>query len=399
MKPLAILFLTLFNSILGLSVLFPILGPLGRELGLSEVQVGLFSTGYALMQFLLSPYWGRRSEQGRKPVLLVGILGFAASFYLFALFAWLGYQKILGEGWLFACLISARLLGGAFSSATLPTAQAYLADITPKEARTQNFAVLGAAFGLGVIFGPAIGAALAHLGLLVPVVFSASLALLNALFVWRVLPESRRKEQLEPSPLLSWRDPRVWPLLVMGLSLNLASIAMEQTVAFLYQDRLGLSPAQTAQAVGLALVVFGLVGVGAQGFWVRWVRWPPRALLGLGLPLLLLGYLGLAIAPSFPLLTASLVLLGLGTMALPGLSAAQSLAVSDQEQGAVAGLASAAQALGRMLGPVVGTGLYGLSPAYPYVFSAFLVALALVFLISRPQLARLQTSAATGPGR
>lgn len=389
MKPLSLLFLTLFNSILGLSVLFPILGPLSRELGLSEVQAGLFSTGYALMQFVLAPYWGRQSEvKGRKPILLVGILGFAASFLLFALFAWLGYQQVL-TGWgLFVFLLLSRLLGGAFSSATLPTAQAYLADITPREQRTQSFAILGAAFGLGVIFGPAIGAALAHFGLLVPVVFSASLALLNALFVWRVLPESRKGQERPPAPPnLSWADPRVLPLLTIGLSINLASVAMEQTVAFLYQDRLGLTPAQTAQRVGIALVIFGIVGVLVQGFWVRKVGWPPRALLGLGMALLLLGYLGLVFAPNFAWLTASLVLLGLGSMASPGLTAAQSLAVSDSEQGVVAGLSSAAQALGRMLGPVMGTWLYGFSPAYPYVFSATLIGLAFLFLLARPRVA------------
>jgi MFS family permease len=389
-RPLSLLFLTLFNSILGLSILFPILGPLARELGLSELQVGLFSTGYALMQFLLSPYWGRKSETaGRKPILLVGILGFSVSFFLFALFAWLGYQKALSEPTLFTLLLLSRLLGGAFSSATLPTAQAYLADITPRENRAQNFAVLGAAFGLGIIFGPAIGAGLAQFGLLTPVVFSAGLALLNAAFVGWVLPESRRSEaHLEATPGLSWRDPRVLPLLAAGLSINLASVAMEQTVAFLFQDRLGLSPAQTAQAVGLALVVFGVVGVLVQGVWVRMVRWSPRALILLGLPLSLLGYLGLVFAHNFAGLTAALVLLGLGTMASPGLSAAQSLAVSDREQGAIAGLSSAAQALGRMLGPTLGTGLYGLSPAYPYVFSALLISLAMLFFLSQPRLAR-----------
>ncbi len=391
MSPLALLFVTLFNSILGLSVLFPILGPLSRELGLSEVQVGLFSTGYALMQFLLSTYWGRQSETlGRKPILLLGIGGFAASFYLFAFVAWLGYQGVLSGVGLFALLLASRLLGGAFSSATLPTAQAYLADITPREARTQSFALLGAAFGLGIIFGPAIGAGLAHFGLLTPVLFSASLAVLNGLFVAWVLPESRRAGPSETPPRLAWNDPRILPLLGVGLAVSLASVAMEQTVAFLYQDRLELSPAQTAQAVGLALVVFGVVGVLVQGVWVRSVRWPPRVLLGLGLLLLLLGYLGLALAQSFLALTASLVLLGLGSLASPGLTAAFSLAVSDDEQGAVAGLSSAAQALGRMLGPVVGTSLYSLSPAYPYLFSALLVGLVLLFLLSRPLLAGLR---------
>lgn len=112
MSPLALLFLTLFNSVLGLSILFPILGPLGRALGLTEVQVGLFSTGYALMQFLLSPYWGRRSERGRKPVLLVGILGFAASFLLFGVFALLGERGLVPPGLLFSCSSSRGFSAG-----------------------------------------------------------------------------------------------------------------------------------------------------------------------------------------------------------------------------------------------------------------------------------------------
>jgi len=121
---MGLLFLTLFNSILGLSILFPIIGPLARELGLSEFQTGLFSTAYALMQFLMSPYWGRKSEEvGRKPVLLVGILGFSVSFFLFAVFAQLRFAGVLGVSTTFALLLLARLVGGTFSSATLPTAR------------------------------------------------------------------------------------------------------------------------------------------------------------------------------------------------------------------------------------------------------------------------------------
>lgn len=393
MNPLPLLFLTLFNSILGLSILFPIIGPLARELHFSEVQTGLFSTGYALMQFLLAPYWGRRSEVlGRKPILLRGILGFAAGFFLFALFGWLGFKGVLSGLPLFGLMLASRLLGGAFSSATLPTAQAYLADITSRERRTQNFALLGAAFGLGVIFGPAIGAGLAGLGLLVPVLFSASLALLNALFVRLVLPESRKAEERPATPpRLGFGDPRIWPILLLGLIVNLSSVAMEQTVSFYYQDRLGLSPERTAQTVGIALVAFGLIAVFIQGFVVRAVKWSPRALLAVGLPLALLGYLGLVLAHSFWLLTGALVLLGAGgAFAGPGVTAAQSLAVSDNEQGAVAGLSSSVQALGRMLGPLVGTGLYSLHPEYPYLFSALFMLIGIGFFLGRQDVGRME---------
>lgn len=390
MNPLALLFLTLFNSILGLSVLFPIIGPLARELGFSEFQAGLFSTGYAVMQFLLAPYWGRRSEVvGRRPILLMGIIGFAMGFFLFALFGWLGFKGSLSGMPLYLLMLASRLLGGAFSSATLPTAQAYLADITPRDKRTQNFALLGAAFGLGVIFGPAIGAALSSFGLLVPVLFSAGLAVLNAAFVYFALPESKTHEHAETPPPLSWMDSRIWPILLLGLVINLSSVAMEQTVAFYFQDRLGLSTAQTAKSVGIALVVFGFVAVLIQGFVVRAFKLSPRTLLSLGLPLALLGYIGLILSHNFWSLTLSLVLLGAGgAFAGPGVTSAQSLAVSDQEQGSVAGLASAAQALGRMVGPIVGTSLYAIQPPYPYVFSALLILVALGVFFSLPAIGR-----------
>ncbi|WP_117237820.1 MFS transporter [Thermus sediminis] len=381
MSPLGLLFLTLFNSVLGLSILFPILGPLGRELGLSEVQVGLFSTGYALMQFLLSPYWGRRSEGGRKPILLLGILGFALSFFLFGLVALLGQKGLLPQDLLFALLLFSRLLGGAFSSATLPTAQAYVADVTGRESRVGGMALLGAAFGLAVILGPALGAGLAALfGLLAPVFFSVGIALLNALFVHMVLPESRPRG-VGKGARLSPLDPRVFPLLLLGFALNLSAVALEQTVAFYFQDRLGLSGVDTARAVGMALVLYGLVAVFVQGFLVRWLAWPPRTLLLLGLPVSILGFLLLVFAQSFPALTLGLALQGAGAaLAGPGVTAALSLAVKEEEQGPVAGLNSAAQALGRMLGPVLGTGLYRLAPEAPYLLGAGLLFLALLFL-------------------
>lgn len=370
---------------LGLSVLFPIIGPLARELGFSEFQAGLFSTSYAVMQFLLSAYWGRRSEVvGRKPIMLMGIVGFSVGFFLFALFGWLGFKGVLSGMALYLPMLASRLIGGAFSSATLPTAQAYLADITPRAKRTQNFALLGAAFGLGVIFGPAIGAGLSGFGLLVPVLFSATLAVLNAVFVFVALPESKKLEaQSENRAALSWLDSRIWPILLLGFIVQFSSVAMEQTIAFYYQDKLSLSSAQTAKTVGIALVIFGFVAVFIQGFAVRMFKLSPRALLTLGLPMALLGYIGLVLSNNFLGLTLSLVFLGAGgAFAGPGVTAAQSLAVSDNEQGSVAGLSSAAQALGRMLGPIVGTSLYGFHPQYPYVFSGVLILIGLVFFAS-----------------
>src|SRR5688500_3252951 len=120
MRPKALLFVALFNSVLGLSVLFPILQPLGRELGLGEHQIGALSAAYAFMQFALSAFWGARSERrGRKPILLIGIVGFAVGFFAFAAVAQLALDGVLEGTIVFVLLLAARILGGAFSAATM----------------------------------------------------------------------------------------------------------------------------------------------------------------------------------------------------------------------------------------------------------------------------------------
>lgn len=384
MPPLALLFVALFNSILGLSLLFPILGPLGRELNLGELQVGALSAGYAFAQFAGSSYWGKRSESwGRKPVLLLGIVGFGLGFLAFAGVAHLGLTGVLAGGGLFGALLTTRLIGGLLSSATLPTAQAYIADVTERDDRSAGMALIGAAFGLAVVFGPALGALLAQIGLLVPIMVSSGVAILNALFVWAKLPESKRQVRSQaPAGLWSIAE-KVRLLLVVGFSMTLSSVAMEQTVAFYFQDALSLDSKATARTVGSALVIYGLLAVFVQGFLVRRVRWSPLRLLRVGAPIAVLGLLTLATAQGRWMLVIGMALQGVGqAFALPGVTAALSLGVRDDEQGAVAGLNSSSQALARTVGPLLGTGLYELSPRYPYLFGAGLMTLVLVFLLT-----------------
>jgi MFS family permease len=388
-----LLFIAIFNSILGLSILFPILAPLGRELGLTELQVGVLSTAYAIMQFLTSARWGRRSERmGRKTVLLIGVLGFSVTFALFGAVAHLGLARIIPAAWIFPLLVASRVLGGTFSSATFPSAQAYVADITGRADRTAGMAVMGAAFGLGVVLGPALGAALGSVSLLLPVYFSAGVGLLNALFVWLRLPEPERRVPLGSGadvPLWSMAG-RVWVLLAIALAANVAAVAMEQTVAFYFQDRLGLTAKETARTVGLALVIYGLVAVFSQGFVVRRFRLPAFVLLRGGLPIAFAGLFMLVFAQGFGMLTAALAIQGLGHgLTLPGVTAGLSLAVGEDEQGTVAGLGSSAQAFGRMLGPIVGTGLYQVRPELPYIFGSGVLLLAILFLFSSGELRRM----------
>ncbi|HYQ41302.1 MAG TPA: MFS transporter [Polyangiaceae bacterium] len=384
MSPRGLLFITLFNSILGLSVLFPILAPLGRELGLSELQVGSLSASYALMQVLVSPSWGRVSERiGRKPVLLMGVLGFGVSFLGFALLADWGGRAHWPTPVLFGALLAARLLGGGFSSATLPTAQAYMADMTGRRDRTAGMAMIGAAFGLGVIFGPLIGAAFSLISLLSAVYFSAAIAFLNFAFIWFFLPESERQAGEEPPKSTAHVARLVWPLLAVGFTLSLASVAMEQTISFYFQDRLQLSNQATPRTVGMALGVYGLVAVFTQGFLVRRYKWSPLRLMAIGMPVALVGYVLLVISDRFGMLTFALAAQAFGqSLAVPGVTAGMSLGVSEDEQGVVAGLNSSALGFGRMLGPLAGTGLYEIRAEYPYILSSVLIVVVMLSVIA-----------------
>lgn len=394
-----LLFLTIFNSILGLSVLFPILGPLGRDLGLSELQIGSISTSYALMQLVLSPWWGKRSEGlGRKRVLLVGVLGFAVGFGLLGVAVELGRAGVLATMPLFAAMLVARMIGGAFSSAMLPTAQAYAADLTTRENRTAGMAVIGAAFGLAIIFGPVIGGVVAHFfGLTAPIWLSTVFGLLNAVMVWLRLPEPKRDAHASHRPPAPLRDValRAWPLLAVAAVSTGASVLMEQTVAFLVEDRLHLAHEETPIWMGGALFVYGVVAVAVQGGLVRRVSIAPTTLVRVGMPITIAGLLTLMLAPGYALIVVGMALQGLGQgLVLPGVTTAMSLAVEDTEQGAVAGLNNSAQGMGRLIGPLFGTALYQLRPEMPYATGAGLLATVLLFVIASPQMRAIARRAA-----
>ncbi|ALW89026.1 MFS transporter [Deinococcus actinosclerus] len=389
-----ILFLTIFIAMLGLSVLFPIIAPLGRQLGLTETQTGWFSTGYSLMQFIFSPIWGGRSERvGRKPVLLMGLVGFSISFGLFGVLAQAGLNGALGGTLLFVLLVASRVIGGMLSSATLPTAQAMMADLSSAKDRAASLGLIGAAFGLGVVFGPAIGAALSGISLTAPVFFSAALGLITALVAWRTLPETRvsgAKVAAKGSRRALLSQPTVLLLLAVSALSTLASVGMEQTIGFYVQDTLRLTPEGAARTVGIMLTLFGFVAALVQGGAIRPLakKLPTTPLVSAGLLIMGVGMLLVPAGQAFWPITLALAVVGVGSAILsPSLSAGLSLSAGEDLQGTVAGLNSSALALGRMAGPLISTGLYQtVSHAAPYILSgSVLLALLAVMLLIRPK--------------
>ena len=366
---------------MGFTVLFPILAPLGREMGLSEIQITTIIGSSGLVVFLTSPIWGRRSDAwGRKRVLLCGLFGFSAGTFLFNSVLYLGLAGILTGSLLFIALVIARVTHASVMSASMPAANAYMADITDAASRTRGMAAAGAANNIGTILGPAV-AGLAVISLLTPLWVMAAIAFLNGLFVWRFLEEPPKHQTPVVRDRLKYSDPRILPFIIIGIAMFTGMGLVQQTMGFRFQDALGLSAAETAQNFGFAMMLSGASSLFSQAVIVQRFNLAPFTLLRFAIPLLIVAFTMMALLETQIWLTIAMMVQGLGMgLASPGFTAGASLAVSPEEQGAVAGVAGSCGPLGFTLGPFIGGALYTLSPTAPYFFAAGLFLILFLFM-------------------
>jgi MFS family permease len=397
MKPTPVIIAALLIVYMGLGVLNPLLAPMVRELGLSEVQGGLLITAASLMFTIGSPFWGGRiALWGYKRVLLLSLCGFGMAYGIFAFVLGLGVERAITPLAAFLGLMVVRGLAGFLMSGTPVTAQAYIVSVTSGPERTSGIALLGIANGMGFIAGPILGALLVSFGLVAPIVAAAVLPLIAAVLIATQLRDpSKRQEVNLVQPRLSPIDGRILPWLMVGFTVIAAMVGVQVTAGFLFQDRLGLTAQETAIAVSTALVAVGITNLISQLGIIRMLRVPPLQLLRVGLPLAAVGFASLAVAATFPLLIASFVLAGFGLgLALPGYTAAATLEVQAHEQGRAAGLTTAAQGLGSVFGPLLATSLYQLRQELPYLLAFTLLALVSLAVWLHPRLRRVAVLAA-----
>ena len=380
-SPLAVVFLTVFLDLVGFGIVIPLLPLYAEEFGAGPVAAAWLLALYSLMQFFFAPWWGRLSDRvGRRPVLLVGLFGSAASYLAFA-FA----PSLLA-------LFAARALNG-FAGANVGVAQAYVADVTPPEGRAKGMGMIGAAFGLGFVFGPAIGGLLSHYGHAAPFVGAAALAAANGVLAWFRLPESLPPERRGTAAaraagladrlrMLSGRDlgHRLRTLYAAGFLVTLAFAAMEGTFSLWADARWALSPA----GVAFLFAFLGVVSVLAQGLVVGRLahRWGERRAALAGTLLFAAGLVGVALAPSLLALCAALAALALGQgTAAPSLSSLISRQGGPAEQGRLLGAYQSLGALGRVVGPVSGgVALEHLAAGAPYLLGSLAALAALALL-------------------
>jgi MFS family permease len=378
---LGAIFLVVFLDILGFSLVLPFLAQEARDTFHTTELVGtLLGAIYSLMQFLFVPVWGRVSDRiGRRPVLVWSVLATALG------------MACLGLGLLFASsvlwLFAARAASG-IATANLGTASAYIADVTKPEDRARGMGLIGMAFGLGFIFGPAIGGALSGITVAgragtVPCFIAAALSVANLAWVYFRLPESlppeRRsteKRSLSPLNLTAAREafarPGVARAVFVNFVLVLSFTVLDQTFRFFTDDRFGM----TALDTGLVLCFIGVVAAAVQGGLIRPLakRFDEASLIRAGTVIQAVAFAALALSPSYGrgALYGAGGLLALGNgLTQPSVSAYVSKRADPQAQGATLGTNQSAASLARVFGPALGGWLYGaLGSSSPYVAGA-----------------------------
>lgn len=394
-RAIAILFLTMFIVMVGFGVIMPILPFYAENMGASATDLGLLFAAYSIIQFIFAPIWGQASDRlGRKPVILVGLIGFSLSFLIFGLATSL---------WM---LFAARILGGVLSSAVLPTTMAYVADTTDEQARGGGMGIMGASMGMGVIFGPAIGGFLGELNPSAPFFFSAALALAVFVFALIFLPESLSAAARQEARLNGTRSSglaEVWiavrgPLgfiLILAFLASFASANLEGTFALFSEAHLGFGEAE----MGVVFVAMGIVMALTQGLLVgRFInRWGEERMIQLGLLSSAVSFILFLVTFNLPSVVVVMAAMGLGNAALrPAINSLVSKRTPADEQGTMLGVVNSYNSLGRIFGPVAGGLIFDmLGYQWPYIFGAVLFFLILglsVFLFNRSRQAAAPAS-------
>ncbi|MGX5775914.1 MFS transporter [Methylorubrum zatmanii] len=372
-KTMAALLFGLIVFGIGQTVLFAMLGPVARDIGLDVVDVGLIVTVSALVVVLVSPAWGRVADRwGRTRTLTLGLGGYAVTTLLFAWVLHLGLEGEISPYWSFGLLLGSRVLYALVAAAIQPSASAIVASGTDAANRSSGMALVGMGFVLGTILGPLVGAAFIGWSLLAPLFVTVALAVLAA-FAAAFLVEEPTWERADDGVALKASDPRLRSTLLLA-ALAFVTIAItQQTLSFFVQDLLGLDAAAATRKVGLALAAFALAALATQILLVRRYTPSPRTLLQGGAALLLAGFVALSLAGHLAVVVGGCLALGVGYgLAMPGFQSSASLAVGPAEQGAAAGLVSAAMALGFVIGPILGTSLYYAEHRLPFIAAAAL---------------------------
>jgi len=404
----AILFSVSLIAAAGNMALQSVLPAIGREFRLSDTLVaGAFAIS-ALMWTIASPFWARLSDRlGRKRVILIGLSGFVLSMSGFGLAATSGLEQWLGAGLAFTLMAVARTIYGVFGSAAPIASQAYVADRTTPEQRTQAMSLLASAQGLGTVIGPALAPffVLPLVGLAGPMYAFALFGAVVLFVVWRKLPSGEvvripsRSGRHDAGKGL-WKDPRVRDYLLYGLLVTGAQAVNISVLGFHIIDELavtGIAARDAQPFIGIAMLAGAAATLMVQWGLIPLLKLQPADLMRWGAGLALVGNLMSIASPGYygVVVGYAVVSMGIG-FARPGFTAGSSLSVGPHEQGAIAGLMMSLAGLSFLGPPVIGVALYELAEPAPFIANALMLAAATALCLLN---ARLRTGPPDLPDR
>ncbi len=360
-SPLVIIFITILIDSIGWSMAVPILPLYAERFGTSEFVIGLLLSAYGGMQFIFAPVLGRLSDRvGRRPVLLVSLIGTAIGL------------AIMGLAPTLAWLFVGRIIDG-ITCGNVSTAQAYIADVTPPDRRARGMGLVGAAFGLGYIFGPAIGGILSPISVAAPFYFAAGLAAANAVALYFLLPESlssdhRIKAGQRPSIAQVFEEGGNWQIkaiLLTNFSVMVALLILTTTYALFAKHRFDFD----AKHCGYMFAYVGLLGTVIQAGMIGRLSKliGDKAIAVTGAAFFMASIFILPLGSTLEMLVVATTGMAIGyNLILPAINAMASKSVSAGWQGRVLGLMASSTSLGRIAGPTVGGWLLGRDAANGY---------------------------------
>ncbi|HEV3058638.1 MAG TPA: MFS transporter [Vicinamibacterales bacterium] len=373
-RPLLVIFLTIFVNLVGFGIIIPLLPYYAQTFGASPVIIGLLFAVFSLCQLVAAPALGDLSDRhGRRPILIFSLAGTVISFVMLAV----AHSVTM--------LFAARIVDG-LSGGNISTARAYVADVTEPKDRARAYGLIGAAFGLGFILGPALSGVLSRVSYTAPIWAAAGLTLAATVMAWLWLPETvHRAHAGVGNPFRYLPDllkrPLVRRILVIDFTYWCAFAVFQTMFALIAARRFDFGVART----GYLFAGFGVLGAIIQGGLIRSVvrRLGDKRTFMVGVTFGAIGLVAAAVAPTPAMFIAALVPLALGIgFGHPTMSSLVSLVAKGDEQGRVQGAASAVESLGRTVGPVWGSAsLQQIGESVPYISAAILLLFTLVMAV------------------
>lgn len=376
-------FISVFVAMLGVMLLAPITPSLIRELGLKEIHSGILISAGSIMTAVMAPIWGKISDiRGRKPVIQIGLIGMAVSTILLTITFYSGLQHWITGGLLLFLMIVTRSLVGIFIPAVLSASQAFIGDVTEDNERGSAMAIISAANGMGLIFGPAIAGVFTLIGLLWPLYFGIAITITVFAITLFIMPATKptiQKKRAKPSPFQS----SLHLYLLAALITMIGMFTIQVISGFYLQDQLSFPSDKLAVTVSFGLMFTGVAILLSQIVQSKWLKCEPRSMILLGSFIFVASMIIFLFNKGLIIYYIAFFVFGLGAgFMMTGFMAGASLSVKREQQGEVAGLVTAMQGISAIIAPILSTSLYQINKQIPMGVIAFLAMLLILSMLT-----------------